>query len=258
MNKKETLFVAVSSQKGGIGKSTITSVVCSFLHYQYGYNVAVIDCDECQASISKMRERDREVNTATPENIEKLKNYFHQLGKKAYPIIRSSLSEALQTAEQLIKESEMPLDFIFFDFPGSVGPQAMLPTIAGLDYVFSPITADIFTLESTLSFSRLLIDHIISPGDQRLKGIYLFWNQVDNRESSYLYEVYDEYLEKEQIPLMKVFLPKQVRFSREQTFNKGAFFRSSYFIPDKCYLKESNIEAFVAELLQIISNSQKQ
>ncbi len=213
--------------------------VCSFLHYQYGYNVAVIDCDECQASISKMRERDREVNTATPENIEKLKNYFHQLGKKAYPIIRSSLSEALQTAEQLIKESEMPLDFIFFDFPGSVGPQAMLPTIAG-------------------SFSRLLIDHIISPGDQRLKGIYLFWNQVDNRESSYLYEVYDEYLEKEQIPLMKVFLPKQVRFSREQTFNKGAFFRSSYFIPDKCYLKESNIEAFVAELLQIISNSQKQ
>lgn len=252
MTNKTPKFITISSQKGGIGKSTLTSIVCSFLHYEYGYNVAVIDCDECQASITKMRERDREVNTATEENIAYLKAYFLRLGKKAYPIIQSSLSEALPKAEHLIAESSMSFDFIFFDFPGSVGPKSMLPTIAGLDHIFSPITADIFTLESTLSFARLLLDHIISTGDQRLKSIHLFWNQVDNRENSYLYEVYDDYLQKEGIPLMQVFLPKQVRFSREQTFNKGAFFRSSYFIPDKYYLKGSHMEAFVAELLQII------
>lgn len=245
-------FISITSQKGGIGKSTITSVACSFLHYKYGYNVAVIDCDEYQGSIFKMRERDREINTSSPEKIQALKSYFAKLGKKAYPIIRSSLANALKQTENLIATDTMRYDFIFFDFPGSVGPNNLLPTVAALDHLFCPITADIFTLESTLSFSRLLIDHVIRSGEQQLKSIHLFWNQVDNRESSYLYDVYDEYLEKEGIPLMKVFLPKQVRYMREQTYNNGSFFRSSYFIPDKSYLEGSNIEAFIAEMLQII------
>lgn len=253
MSKKQPKFVAISSQKGGVGKSTITSIVCSYLHYEYKYNVAVIDCDECQASITKMRERDREVSTSSPEGIESMKEYFIKVGKKAYPIRQSTLSGAISRAKKLIEEEEMEFDFIFFDFPGSVGPSAMLPTVADLDYIISPIIADIYTLESTLSFARLLIDHIINMGDQKLKSIHLFWNQVDGRESSNLYEVYDEYLKKENISLMEVYLPKQVRFSKEQTFNKGAFFRSSYFIPSKSYREDSNIEAFVAELLQIIN-----
>lgn len=245
-------FISITSQKGGIGKSTITSVVCSFLHYKYGYNVAVIDCDEYQGSIFKMRERDREINTSSPEKIKALKNYFAQLGKKAYPIERSSLADALKMAENLIANDHLRYDFIFFDFPGSVGPNNLLPTVAALDHLFCPITADIFTLESTLSFSRLLIDHVIHSGDQQLKSIHLFWNQVDNRESSHLYDVYDKYLAEQGIPLMKVFLPKQVRFTREETYNTGVFFRSSYFIPDKSYIPGSNIETFIAEMLQII------
>lgn len=252
MNPKRPKFVSISSQKGGIGKSTLTVIACSFLHYEYGYNVAIIDCDECQASISKMRERDKEINTSTPEKIKLLKSYFTKLGKKSYPIIRSNLADAMQSAEKLIKESAMPFDFVFFDFPGSVGPKHMLPNIASLDHVFSPITADIFTLESTLSFARLLIGHVIHTRDHRLKSIHLFWNFVDNREKSYLYEVYDEYLQKEGIPVMKVFLPKRVRYTREQSFNDGLFFRSTYFTPDKSYLADSNIELFIKELLQII------
>ncbi len=245
-------FISISSQKGGIGKSTLTSVVCSFLHYKYGYNVAVIDCDEYQGSIYKMRERDREINTSTPEKIKALKDYFTKLGKRAYPVERSNLANAVSEAEKIIRKGELKYDFIFFDFPGSVGPNNMLPTITALDHLFCSITADIFTLESTLSFSRLLIDHVIRTGDQQLKTIHLFWNLVDNRESTYLYDVYDEYLAKEGIPLMKVFLPKQVRFTREQSFNNSALFRSSFFIPDKNYIAGSNIEPFIAEMLQII------
>jgi cellulose biosynthesis protein BcsQ len=249
---REPKFISITSQKGGIGKSTLTSVVCSLLHYKYGYNVAVIDCDEYQGSIYKMRERDREINTSTPEKIEALKDYFGKLGKRAYPVERSSLANAVTRAETLIRKRELEYDLVFFDFPGSVGPANLLPTVAALDHLFCPITADIFTLESTLSFSRLLLDHVISSGDQRLKSIHLFWNMVDSRESTYLYDVYDDYLEKEGIPLMKVFLPKQVRFTREQSFNNSAFFRSSFFIPDKSYLAGSNIEPFIAEMLQII------
>ena len=43
--KKKPLFIAFSSQKGGVGKSTFTTLVASTMHYRLGYNVAVFDAD---------------------------------------------------------------------------------------------------------------------------------------------------------------------------------------------------------------------
>ena len=41
--EKETLFIAFSTQKGGAGKTTLTVLVASYLHYVKGMNVAVVD-----------------------------------------------------------------------------------------------------------------------------------------------------------------------------------------------------------------------
>ena len=43
--KEKTKFVAFSTQKGGAGKTTLTVLAASYLHYVKGFNVAVIDCD---------------------------------------------------------------------------------------------------------------------------------------------------------------------------------------------------------------------
>lgn len=48
--KKETLYVAFSTQKGGVGKTTFTVLVASYLYYLKGYNVAVVDCDYLPAA----------------------------------------------------------------------------------------------------------------------------------------------------------------------------------------------------------------
>ena len=48
---KEATYVAISTQKGGAGKTTLTVLVASYLHYVKGYNVAVVDCDFPQYSI---------------------------------------------------------------------------------------------------------------------------------------------------------------------------------------------------------------
>ena len=55
--------VAFSTQKGGAGKTTLTVLVASYLHYVKDYNVAVIDCDYPQHSIAEMRERDLKAAT---------------------------------------------------------------------------------------------------------------------------------------------------------------------------------------------------
>ena len=56
--KDKPLYVAISTQKGGAGKTTLTVLMASYLHYVKGYDVAVIDCDFPQYSIHDMRKRD--------------------------------------------------------------------------------------------------------------------------------------------------------------------------------------------------------
>lgn len=41
----DTIAVAFSNQKGGVGKSTLTVLVASYLYYEMGVKVAIMDCD---------------------------------------------------------------------------------------------------------------------------------------------------------------------------------------------------------------------
>ena len=40
------IFIAFATQKGGIGKTTLTVLTASYLHYVKGYNVAVVDMSD--------------------------------------------------------------------------------------------------------------------------------------------------------------------------------------------------------------------
>ena len=37
--------IAVCNQKGGVGKSTVTVLLASYLHYNMGHDILVMDCD---------------------------------------------------------------------------------------------------------------------------------------------------------------------------------------------------------------------
>ena len=51
----DTIAVAFSNQKGGVGKSTLTVLVASYLYYEMGVKVAIMDCDSPQ-HVSWVRE----------------------------------------------------------------------------------------------------------------------------------------------------------------------------------------------------------
>lgn len=59
LRMSDTINVAFSNQKGGVGKSTLTVLVASYLYYEMGVKVAIMDCDSPQHSL--MGERDREL-----------------------------------------------------------------------------------------------------------------------------------------------------------------------------------------------------
>lgn len=248
--KENPVYVAFATQKGGAGKTTLTVLVASYLHYVKGYNVAVIDCDFPQHSIAGMRERD--LGLATEDEHYKGMAYeqFTRLGKKAYPIIGSSPEEALADADHLVPQGNY--DFIFFDLPGTVNNKGVLSTLLNIDYIIAPIAADRVVMESTLDYLIALRDQVKAVGKTHIKGTYLLWNMVDGREKSELYDVYEAVIRELEFVILQTFVPDSKRFRKEQNIGHKALFRSTLFPADKSLVKGSNIDTLVDELLGIL------
>ena len=94
--KKEPLFIAFASQKGGVGKTAFTVLTAGILRYQRGYNVAVVDCDPPQHSIGLMRDRDLECVKENDSLKMALYRQYKQKPQKAYPIIKSEPENAVE------------------------------------------------------------------------------------------------------------------------------------------------------------------
>ena len=101
-NGKTPLYVAFSTQKGGVGKTTFTVLAASYLHYLKGYDVAVVDCDYPQHSIAGMRKRDAETVSSDEEYKRMAYEQFTRLGKKAYPVLCSPPEKAIATADEYV------------------------------------------------------------------------------------------------------------------------------------------------------------
>lgn len=89
------IFVAFATQKGGIGKSTVTALAASYLHNVQGHNVAVIDCDAPQHSIHGLRERETKLIDESLYFKALACDHFRKIRKNAYPVIASDALNAL-------------------------------------------------------------------------------------------------------------------------------------------------------------------
>jgi cellulose biosynthesis protein BcsQ len=249
---KKPLLVAFSTQKGGVGKSTFTTLVASVLHYRLGYNVAVFDCDFPQHSLMQMRERDLKT-VMQNETYKKLAHLlFTTIKKKAYPVLQCRSEEALIRVEEFVKSSSFPIDIVFIDLPGTVNTPGVLTTLAWVDFIFSPITADRVVIESTLSFTDVLTNILMKQKQTSIKAIKLFWNQVDGREKSSLYETYEKVIEDLGLSLMKNYITDSKRFRKEGEAAMKTIFRSTLLPPDPRLMKGCRLDLFMDEFLSIL------
>jgi cellulose biosynthesis protein BcsQ len=253
--KKETLFVAFSTQKGGVGKTTFTVLAASYLYYLKGYQVAVVDCDYPQHSINAMRKRDAELINSDEHYKRLAFNQFKTLGKKAYPILCTSPENAIETADNFLEAEQTNYDIIFFDLPGTVNSEGIIRSLASMDYIFTPITADRVVLESSLSFALSIDKLLVKNESVSLKALHLFWNQVDGREKTDLYEVYEKTILDLELPLLKTFIPDTKRYKKELSSERKAVFRSTLFPADKQLVKGSNLEELITEIGYLIKLS---
>lgn len=247
---KQTLNVAFATQKGGSGKTAITVLVASYLHYNCGCPLAVIDCDFPQYSLYEMRERD---SRAVLKNDYLKRLAYEQMrepGRAAYPVQKCRVERAPEVAAE--RSAGGNYDLLFFDLPGTVNSTGILRTIAQMDYIFAPVSADQTVLESTLAFLDVLQRMMLGRETSRLKGIYLFWNLVDRREKSELYGRYEKVIAEMGLPMLRTRIPDTKRFRKEVDEENRAVFRSTLFAPDKRMIAGSGIPELAHEILSIL------
>ena len=67
----------------------------------------------------------------------------------------------MEAAHDFLESASVPVDFIFFDLPGTVNTPGILKALAGMHHIFTPIVADRVVMESTLIFTQLMKDVIM-------------------------------------------------------------------------------------------------
>ena len=249
--KKEPLFVALSNQKGGVGKSTLTVLLASYFHYHKAKNVLVVDCDYPQHSMMTMREWDIKNVEKTPRLQSLLVEQFGDTGRKAYNILASTPEQAKETAYGFIDRSDTEYDLVLLDLPGTVNTPGILEAIINMDYVFTPITQERMVMQSSMSFVLSIREYLLHHKGVPLRDIHMFWNKMDKRVSRDLYDAYMEIIRSLGLPVLNTVLPAAERYKKDVGLN-GQIFRSTLFPPSAAALKGSNLDLLAAEMETIL------
>jgi cellulose biosynthesis protein BcsQ len=268
------LYVSFCTQKGGAGKSVFTTLAASFLHYERGFNVAVIDCDFPQWSVQKLRERESGQIMRNTFYKRKVTMLFQKIKKPAYPVVPVQPENALVKAKAFLKSKNEHYDLVLFDLPGTVNNKSVVEIYFNMDYLFVPLATSRINMESTLYFivnvnrkgsvqdfrdmeSTLYfivnVNEIIRKNPQiRLKSVQTFWNRISGREKQELSDMYNNALAELDVPVMQTRIPQSVKYDREQSVHGSDYvFLSTIFPPDKPLLKGSNWEEFMDEFLKL-------
>ena len=128
------IFLGFSSQKGGVGKSTLAEIVSSILYYERGIRLFAVDCDLSQDSFYKLREREKACIESDPQLSQQMRQHFSSLKRTAYRILKAAPKEAIATASEYISNHPSEkFDLVIFDFPGHAGTSDLLQLSLDMD-----------------------------------------------------------------------------------------------------------------------------
>ena len=110
----DPIYVAFATQKGGVGKSTLTALVASYLYYVEGIEVAAVDCDSTQHSLNVYREHDLMVTKENPYLKRVCHKFYSQFKQKPYEILLTSPADAIAVTDNFLKAGNTPMDIFFY------------------------------------------------------------------------------------------------------------------------------------------------
>jgi len=219
--------ISFANQKGGVGKSTVTSFVANYIHQEYkDLKIVVVDADDLQTSLYKIRQE--ELMTAEPQINE----------EDCYNLVKMSSKLFSDNVEILIDE----YDLVFLDIPGNLKQAGVIESLMMVDVMIVPIEGTKIAMDSSIDFINFYIENVMkirlnsnfstkcSAVLNRVKVNSLEFKEIKNNRESF------------PIKIMENYFPESVIFQRGiSTINKYESDKKSF-------------EPLIKELLEFILN----
>ena len=220
------LTVSFENPKGGVGKSTLTALFAGYVkslsENGEGLSIAVVDIDDMQNTIGRMRESEAEDGTDKSNE---------------YEVINIGSSEFINQLD-FLKEN---FDIILVDFPGNLKQNGVIETLHFIDVVIMPFEPNQTDLLPTLRFyEEVYKDIILKRAELGLKTTV---RGVMNRVMPNVLEFKEIMKTKDALPFE--LLNNYVKDSRVDFQRNVTTLMKKYQHP---------CDAFCEEVLQLISN----
>jgi len=213
-----TRLISIGSLKGGVGKSTITSLIANYIHFKTNKTVCVVDCDDRQKTLTYLRQTDIDSGF----NEDDLYDLVPALNPELFPEIYVSTLKG-------------QYDYVLIDLPGNTRQAGILSCYMMVDKLFIPTSSSMIDIHSITEF----LDDYQQVVDKRKEegfntDIHGFFNKVDKRMNSFK-EIYKARTMMK-IPFMKAFLTEKKSLFADNVSTAKAYKdkTNSIFLVDFC------------------------
>lgn len=138
----ESKIIIIGNLKGGVGKSSLTSMFATYIHRVMKEPVVVIDADDDQKTIRTIRED--EISQGADEN-------------NLFPILNSNSIDAPDSVRFLLDDYK----YIFIDLPGNLKQEGVKNSYLMADLIIIPTSLSKEDLDSTIKFITYLNAEIL-------------------------------------------------------------------------------------------------
>ena len=216
--------ISFFSAKGGTGKTTFNMLLASYLKYELGKRVMLMDFDGPEYSLSFCRKRE----------LDYLKSQGVEVDERAfYPIItiKDHSEQKLEALARKVKTMDGAFDYIIMDFKGSLNktdPVSVMATAGILDKVIIPVELDPMIIASMKSLAMVFKHN----GQDAL----LFFNKVHGKERPEQYEAIRQWFEGNGCAVARNQVRVTIGMKREQS-GQESFLRSTVSFQGKTIRK---------------------
>lgn len=231
-------LISVCTQKGGVGKTTLTMLLATYYHATVGKPVTVIDADFPQHSFDATR-RSELASIQNDEDIQSLYvTLYPEMNREMYKVFRGSLEELAMLLADLKGRGEDEL--VFIDMPGTMNVKGFDRVASQLDYIILPMEADKMTFTAGLQTLDLFDRFREAKGGANYK-LLMLWNKFKKSENPSLMEGIENIVrERGNVQILNYRVTDSVTWKRE---------RSTLFPSDK-------VKSLVGELNNILDITQ--
>ncbi|GAB4039295.1 ParA family protein [Spirosoma gilvum] len=228
-------ILAFATQKGGMGKTTLSVLVASWLHYKRGIKVALLDVDGSQLSV--YNQRIREIESMDDETTARL----DEQDIEPYAI----LSGNPQNVPGLLAKLPADVELVLIDMPGNIDVEGYDLAIGKLDYLLVPMETSEYSVTTGFNYLMAIKQVGLLPTDR----CRVVWNKYKPSRDGEIADQLEERFGQYGFACLKSRIPQ--RDSYQDTVN-----RSTLFPMPTAYLRNSGLKDLFTEIEALLPNHQ--